>query len=140
MIGGASKIWAILLVVSVGNELVTAKRHVPLDRYRHRRRLMGRRIHQHADKRSLSVDWAYQGCYQDSSNRLLPWEADSPYMSMPGCLTYCSNRGYAYAGVEGGDQCFCGNAINGGAQVDEEECHLACGGGGGASCGWAALL
>ncbi|GJE90200.1 WSC domain-containing protein [Phanerochaete sordida] len=53
---------------------------------------------------------------------------NSPYS----CTTYCGSLGYAYAGVEYGDECYCGTGYVGGAQPPAaplDDCDVLCAGG-----------
>jgi len=56
----------------------------------------------------------FLGCFQDESTRDLPVEiaAKGSNMTVEGCRSACSAAGYSYAGVQNGDQCFCGNSYD----------------------------
>ena len=75
--------------------------------------------------------WSYQGCTQDSGNRLMPFESDdAASMTIAKCLNTCQSRGYVYGGVENGYQCFCGSSLNSPTKISEAQCSSRCPGGG----------
>ena len=53
------------------------------------------------------------------------------------CTQWCDDQGYTYAGVEDGDQCWCGAGIAGSVQSAPlaSECNYPCAGGFTYSCG-----
>jgi hypothetical protein len=55
---------------------------------------------------------------------------DTPDMTIPKCLSYCTTQGYQYAGLEFATQCWCGNALLGGASLSltSQNCNMKCGG------------
>ena len=57
--------------------------------------------------------WTYVGCGVDvTGNRT--FSADQWWdngVTVEGCLDYCGQKGYTYAGLEYGDQCFCSNTL-----------------------------
>lgn len=88
-----------------------------------------------AAKRDLAVNpllaagWRYSGCYTDNTDpRTL--HADSyvdDAMTESKCINYCSGKGYAYAGIEYGRECYCDNRIlETGVKKADEECNFAC--------------
>ncbi|KAJ7889398.1 hypothetical protein B0H14DRAFT_2561895 [Mycena olivaceomarginata] len=81
--------------------------------------------------------WTYRGCYSDNvSARILNgYGGTFSTNSVASCQTTCLNRGYAYAGVEDGSQCFCASSIgSSGTLQGETHCQTPCSGGGG-TCG-----
>ena len=55
-------------------------------------------------------------------------------MTLGLCAGLCAD--YNYFGVEGGDQCFCGNSLNSGyPEVSGTQCNYTCAGNGSQSCG-----
>ncbi|EFQ30435.1 WSC domain-containing protein [Colletotrichum graminicola M1.001] len=79
---------------------------------------------------SASGDFQSRGCYSDhTSSRTL-----STRMSLRGdltvseCTTACAAQGFPYAGVEFGEECFCGTSIQNGAPVPATSCNMACAG------------
>jgi hypothetical protein len=71
----------------------------------------------------------YVGCFTDDWNRALPAYQGAGFGSQA-CVDTCRNQGYAYAGSQYYDQCFCGNAL-GYSQVSDAECNTPCNVGGG---------
>ena len=61
--------------------------------------------------------------------------ADS--MSIATCLTYCGGKGFQYAGVEYGRECYCGNSLQNGASLTSTStnCQMPCFGNPSQSCG-----
>ncbi|KAF1349914.1 hypothetical protein BDV97DRAFT_377089 [Delphinella strobiligena] len=59
------------------------------------------------------TDWVYLGCGSDNetSRTFNGSTYSSSSMTVESCLAYCQTRGYHYAGLEYGDQCFCGNNL-----------------------------
>ncbi|WVQ99770.1 hypothetical protein IAU59_006912 [Kwoniella sp. CBS 9459] len=92
---------------------------------------------------ALPSGWTAKGCYSDSIfSRSLSADSTASLFGMTYqvCTSYCSSRGYAYAGVERGYQCFCGNGVSRSARlVDYIYCDgIACSGNWGQDCGgWA---
>lgn len=75
----------------------------------------------------------YQGCYADAPARALPHEAGSRSDMTPQvCQALC--EGYAYAGVQYYDQCFCGDELRHEIRPTEE-CNTPCAGDGSQTCG-----
>ena len=75
--------------------------------------------------------WAYQGCYTDdvSARTLTPGVAAAPAggMTVDYCTSACQSQGFAYAGVEYRNECFCANAIGGnGISATGSDCNMAC--------------
>ncbi|KIR79550.1 transmembrane receptor [Cryptococcus gattii E566] len=80
----------------------------------------------------------YVGCYKEGSSRLLPsYSFTSNSMTNNLCVTNCKSLGYAFAGTENGNECYCSaklNATSGGYRAQDSDCSTACKGGGG-NCG-----
>ncbi|GAB7345585.1 hypothetical protein MBLNU457_3887t1 [Dothideomycetes sp. NU457] len=57
--------------------------------------------------------WTYVGCGSDNgANRTFnaaQWWSNE--VDIPGCLNYCGSKGYKYAGLEYGNQCFCDDTL-----------------------------
>ena len=80
-------------------------------------------------------------CAQDSAARMftdtliagpLLAATDTP----AACTSFCADQGYTLAGVEGGDECYCGTEFRETPQVLEQtECNLPCQGAIGIPCG-----
>ncbi|KAG8215859.1 copper radical oxidase [Butyriboletus roseoflavus] len=91
---------------------------------------------------SLPGSWTYKGCLAEPSNgnRVFPYENIwTTNNTVDACLTQCAAYGYPAAGLEYGNQCFCGDvsdATNGsGGYVADSECNTACSGDPGHLCG-----
>ncbi|KAH9996954.1 WSC domain-containing protein [Xylariaceae sp. FL0662B] len=95
----------------------------------------------------LNSTWTYQGCWEDNVNnsRTLFWELQFPGTMTPTqCLWQCSSFGYAAAGLEYGDECYCGDPIDvtasGATKKDDSECNVVCAGNASAYCGGGSRL
>lgn len=80
----------------------------------------------------------YLGCFADTgANRALKgYSYSSPAMTNAICKTTCANKGYSLAATQGGTQCWCDNAITGGAGYTASSmCTSPCGGNAQAKCG-----
>ena len=67
----------------------------------------------------------YLGCYKDDSDRDLPNMVASN--QTPGsCVRLCREKGYLYAGIQYGGQCWCGNTFGKHGVRPETECHQDC--------------
>ncbi|XP_071094766.1 xylosyltransferase sqv-6-like [Haliotis cracherodii] len=76
-----------------------------------------------------ACDSKYLGCFKDSGTRVLPHPYSSQSMTQEVCTEYCSTEGYALAGTESGNQCYCGNSIPTGHTRDgENNCQRPCAG------------
>lgn len=60
---------------------------------------------------SLPQNWTYQGCLSElNGGRIFSHFIDAPTNnSITNCLTACAAYGYSAAGLEYGEQCFCGD-------------------------------
>jgi hypothetical protein len=82
----------------------------------------------------LPPGWTTFGCYSDHLHPHSLPKRVSCSGKLPGgqpvtatsCSNYCSSKGYLIAGLEGGDQCYCGNKISNSTHVGNEKCDLAC--------------
>ncbi|KUJ08648.1 WSC-domain-containing protein [Mollisia scopiformis] len=98
------------------------------------------------ENNSTISDYKPLGCYTDltDTGRTLPWQQsqlNASSMTVESCLFACKDGGYAFAGVEFGQQCFCGVVLgNSTSKVDLSECNTPCTGNSSESCGDAALL
>ncbi|XP_063876374.1 xylosyltransferase oxt-like isoform X1 [Scylla paramamosain] len=71
----------------------------------------------------------YMGCFMDSrENRLLRGHAGQLKRNTPNlCCDVCYQRGYMYAGVEYGRECFCGNEeLSLQMKASDQMCSMAC--------------
>ncbi|KOS19608.1 putative fungistatic metabolite [Escovopsis weberi] len=91
-------------------------------------------------------DWAYQGCYEDNVKqvRTFTWQLIFQNMTPDQCLKQCATFGYMAAGLEYGDECYCGDPFNiqtvGSTKRPESECNIPCTGNGSAICGGGSRL
>ncbi|GKT47811.1 WSC domain-containing protein [Colletotrichum spaethianum] len=62
---------------------------------------------------NLPSKWSHRGCYADTvSTRVLSGDSTSgDDMSQEKCIEFCDGKGYSFAGVEWGRECFCGYAL-----------------------------
>ena len=72
--------------------------------------------------------YKYQGCFTELTNaRALSAYAvtSTTLMTAEYCVAACSGKGYAYAGLEYGSQCFCGNTLaTGSSNVADWQCQV----------------
>lgn len=68
------------------------------------------------------------GCYEDRPDRALPYFHPTR-LSVFDCVQLCARRSSAFAGVQAGGQCFCGDNL-GHAHLGDAACSWACDGGG----------
>lgn len=59
------------------------------------------------------IGWQYLGCGTDTygNQALSELIKDDPSMTVDMCMGLCGGKGYTYAGLEFGSQCFCGNTL-----------------------------
>ncbi|WWC92585.1 uncharacterized protein L201_007544 [Kwoniella dendrophila CBS 6074] len=91
---------------------------------------------------SSGYRWVSNGCLLDSWNRALGayQYIDEVSMTTQSCQTTCQGKGYTYAGVEYGNQCFCDNYVtygewSSGASAAEADCNDPCVGNTTENCG-----
>ena len=90
----------------------------------------------------LPGDWEYQGCLQDKMDRVFKWQVIlTDTNSATECLTRCQKFGYLAAGLQYGEECYCGDpgdvTIAGSDFIDESLCNINCPGNMSAICGGA---
>jgi hypothetical protein len=84
----------------------------------------------------VPTSWSAKGCITDTNgNRVLTLQGTSSTMTIATCLLSCEKLGSMYAGVENGNECYCGKILNGGSKLDESKCNVACKGGNASGCG-----
>ncbi|XP_010602292.1 WSC domain-containing protein 2 [Fukomys damarensis] len=101
------------------------------------RALKGRVVREKEEERAK-----YIGCYlDDTQSRALRGVSFFDYKKMTifRCQDNCAERGYLYAGLEFGAECYCGHRIQA-ANVSEAECDMECKGERGSVCGGANRL
>lgn len=81
---------------------------------------------------SLPTGWTYQGCLAEEQGgrifvNMIDWPTNN---TVPACLSACAAYGYSAAGLEYGEQCFCGDdwdRINAGVGwLSPSSCSMAC--------------
>jgi hypothetical protein len=97
--------------------------------------------------RGLNGSWTYQGCALDNVNqvRTFPWQIIYQGVMTPNmCLTQCASFGYMAAGLEYGQECYCGDPANmattGATFVSDSECNVVCAGNASSYCGGGSRL
>jgi hypothetical protein len=95
----------------------------------------------------LIGSWTYTGCYQDNVNdkRTFYWQLYFPgTMTANLCLARCQKYGYMAAGLEYGEECYCGdpqNIVTSGSQkLPDAQCDVLCAGNSSAYCGGGSKL
>ncbi|XP_073169680.1 sialate:O-sulfotransferase 2 isoform X2 [Lepidochelys kempii] len=87
------------------------------------RALKGRKVREKEEDRAK-----YIGCYVDSTRRRALRGVsffDYKKMTVFRCQDNCAERGYLYAGLEFGAECYCGHKIQA-LNVSESECNMEC--------------
>ena len=91
--------------------------------------------------------WTYQGCVEDNVNqaRTFIWQIYYTNIMTPEmCLDQCASYGYMAAGLEYGQECYCGDPANiattGATFRPDAECDMACAGNATAICGGGSRL
>ncbi|KAK0125522.1 hypothetical protein ONS96_009359 [Cadophora gregata f. sp. sojae] len=86
---------------------------------------------------SLAQPWAYAGCANDTSatRALTGILLYNSTMDASTCQRYCFQKHYALAGLENGNQCFCGLALSNGATLGRTGCTVPCVGNSSEICG-----
>ena len=84
--------------------------------------------------------YSYVACYTDSvSDRTLATaRQNNNALTIQQCADFCEQGGYQYMGTEYSSECYCSNAIGGGATVapgGEGDCGMVCSGDGSSACG-----
>ncbi|XP_022808811.1 uncharacterized protein LOC111345783 isoform X2 [Stylophora pistillata] len=78
----------------------------------------------------------YVGCYEDKSpDRDLPSIVSVPKLTPDSCRSACRTAGHAYAGVQYGYLCRCGDSYGKYTKVSDEECNTHCTGDHAQKCG-----
>ncbi|KAJ6597228.1 glycoside hydrolase superfamily [Mycena vulgaris] len=88
---------------------------------------------------SLATGWALsRPCVVDTSARVLRGYSYSSQVLTPvACQLACAGKGLAIAGVQNGNECYCGNVFVGGAPADgaSSDCNVPCAGASSLMCG-----
>jgi hypothetical protein len=76
------------------------------------------------------TSWIEKGCYVETPENPLLTQNMNPNgdasLTIPKCKNICFRRAYPIAGVQGGNQCWCGSFIPGHWADDESECNMPC--------------
>jgi hypothetical protein len=85
---------------------------------------------------AIPVGWSATGCYAEANNgrALDNDQTSSSYMTISSCLNYCGSKGFAFAGLEYGSQCFCDDR-NVATALPAASCNMPCSGGPSITCG-----
>lgn len=78
---------------------------------------------------NTSATYIYQGCYTDQGNprTLSGYSVSQSSNSVDSCVQLCSSKGYSWAGVEYGRECYCSNAGTGTATLKgDAQCTMQC--------------
>ncbi|KAF4623684.1 hypothetical protein D9613_002308 [Agrocybe pediades] len=73
----------------------------------------------------------FQGCYQDGVNgapRSLPNQVNIQSVTAESCTTACKNAGFTVAGLEFGQECWCGSYMTLATRAPDSECNFSCAG------------
>lgn len=75
----------------------------------------------------------HNGCYQDSSSRILPFNVvpgyNDPTMTIEKCMLLCDNIGQDFSGNEAGTQCYCGTVLpDPSKKLPDSQCNYPCAG------------
>ncbi len=88
--------------------------------------------------------WAYLGCANETAPRALSGASftNSTGMTVEACQSFCSSPkiNYGLAGIEYGQECFCGNGLQNYAAVGQTGCNMACKGNTSEICGGSSRL
>ncbi|KAI1006243.1 hypothetical protein K3495_g1978 [Podosphaera aphanis] len=91
-------------------------------------------------------EWSYLGCYSNTVRgpRFIPSvvEADleTKAVSNSNCITSCHTAGYAVAGTEFGNHCFCTNSLSSFQDLPASACNMTCAGNSAQICGGSRAL
>jgi hypothetical protein len=94
---------------------------------------------------STIADYKPMGCYSEGTNgRSLAWRQDqlsTTNLTVEECLYACKDGGYSFAGVEYGQECYCGVVLgNGTVPLDSTSCNIKCTGNSAEYCGGRSTL
>lgn len=82
--------------------------------------------------------FSQQGCIQEVPGRALSGSStSSPDMTLEKCTSCCGGLGFSMAGIEYGQECYCGNELANGASLSlsSGQCNMPCAGDRGEICG-----
>lgn len=91
-----------------------------------------------------NITYSAAGCYaepRDGSRALNKSRTAAPDMTPESCFNVCGTSGWLYAGLEYGEECWCGNRLSSAATlVDSSRCNMNCTGDATRTCGGPELL
>jgi len=73
--------------------------------------------------------WTALGCYsQDAAQPILErrMTGNDIFMSISACTSRCSDGKFAFAGLQNGNQCWCGNQLGGALAKNKDDCNVPC--------------
>ncbi|KAF8606042.1 WSC-domain-containing protein [Ceratobasidium sp. AG-I] len=81
--------------------------------------------------------WIKNFCTVDQDSRVLGGYSysDNSGMTPASCIASCAQRGFILAGVENGNECYCGNTVNFAYPTKDGDCKTACAGDSSQFCG-----
>lgn len=86
-----------------------------------------------------NITFSSVGCYaepSDGSRALNKSRTATPDMTPDNCFNICGSSGFRYAGLEYGEECWCGNRLSTAATpVDASHCNMNCSGDATRKCG-----
>ena len=74
-------------------------------------------------------------CYVDTDKRILGGPTYEGMLTQEYCAQVCSDAKMPLAGVENGEQCMCGKAVDGAAPAKDSDCGTKCSGNNKEACG-----
>ncbi|KAK1782113.1 hypothetical protein QBC45DRAFT_345145 [Copromyces sp. CBS 386.78] len=81
--------------------------------------------------------WEYDGCYTEVDRTIgAAAYADDDDMTNEACISFCTARGFQYAGTQYAQECYCGESIATTAvKLEDSQCSMACKGNATEPCG-----
>ncbi|KAH8155190.1 uncharacterized protein LAJ45_00199 [Morchella importuna] len=79
--------------------------------------------------------WEYLGCANETTPRALNGASISGTMTHEKCQQFCLERNFPLAGLEYGNECYCGSALQNGSKLNQTNCAMACSGDASLICG-----
>jgi hypothetical protein len=76
---------------------------------------------------TLLLDADYLGCVIDNNTRDMPYKAVSTGATVPTCRDACALNS-TYAGLQYGEECWCGNSFGTYGGAPESDCDMVCSG------------
>ncbi|CAG9991111.1 unnamed protein product [Clonostachys byssicola] len=96
--------------------------------------------------RPSPTSWKARGCYDDNNSelptleyRVSPDGGDTD-LTISKCEDSCYRRGFEYAGVREGNQCWCSSFVGGESTKNQADCNIPCSGDSNTICGGKQLL